>query len=266
MKVVILCGGRGTRFREETEHKPKPMIEIGGRPIVWHIMKHYARYGHREFVLCLGYKGHIIKDYFLNYEAMGSDVTVTLGKGASVELHGRRHDEDWKVTLADTGLDTLTGGRVKRVQAYVGDEPFFLTYGDGVSDVDLDALQAFHRGSGVIGTVTGVAPPGRFGELALSGDKVTSFTEKPEVAAGVINGGFFLFEPKFFDYLSADESCILERAPLEKLSQDHQLNVYKHPGFWQCIDTFRDYELVTGLWASGKAPWKTWQDANGGPK
>ncbi len=265
MKVVILCGGRGTRFREETEHRPKPMVEIGDRPIVWHIMKHFARYGLNEFVLCLGYKGHVIKDYFLNYEAMSSDMTVTLGRasegnGAGVELHGKHFSENWRVTLAETGLDALTGARVKKVQKYVGNEPFFLTYGDGVCDVDLDALRAFHQRSRTIGTVTGVAPPGRFGELALDGDRVVSFTEKPETTAGVINGGFFLFEPAFFDYLSADDSCILERAPLEKLSRDKQLGVYKHPGFWQCIDTFRDYQLISDLWASGKAPWKTWAD------
>ncbi len=265
MKVVILCGGRGTRFREETEHRPKPMVEVGDRPIVWHIMKHFARYGLNEFVLCLGYKGHVIKDYFLNYEAMSSDMTVTLGRGgeghgAGVELHGKHFSENWRVTLAETGLDALTGARVKKVQKYIGNEPFFLTYGDGVCDVDLDALRAFHEQSGTIGTVTGVAPPGRFGELALDGDLVTSFTEKPETTAGVINGGFFLFEPTFFDYLSADDSCILERAPLEKLSRDKQLSVYKHPGFWQCIDTFRDYQLISDLWASGKAPWKTWSD------
>jgi glucose-1-phosphate cytidylyltransferase len=258
MKVVILCGGRGTRFREETEHRPKPMIEVGGRPILWHIMKHFARYGHTDFVLCLGYKGALIKQYFLDYEAMSSDFRITLGKTGGIELGGTHAEDGWRVTLADTGLDTLTGGRVKRIQRYVGDEPFMLTYGDGLSNVDLDALVAFHRESGLVGTVTGVAPPGRFGELAIDGDRVASFTEKPAVSGGFINGGFFVFEPGFFDYLSPDEACILEREPLERLAADGQLGVHRHHGFWQCIDTFRDYTLVSDLWSSGEAPWKTW--------
>jgi glucose-1-phosphate cytidylyltransferase len=258
MKVVILCGGRGTRFREETERRPKPMVEIGDRPIVWHIMKHFAHYGLNDFILCLGYKSHVIKDYFLDYDTMSSDLTVTLGTHGGVEILGKRASEEWRVTLAETGLDALTGARVKKVQKYVGNEPFILTYGDGVSDVDLKALQQFHAQSGTIGTVTGVSPPGRFGELALEGDRVSSFTEKPHTSAGVVNGGFFVFEPGIFDYLSADDSCILERDPLEKLSRDGQLSVYRHPGFWQCIDTVRDYQLISDLWASGNAPWKSW--------
>lgn len=258
MKAVILCGGQGTRFREETERRPKPMVEIGGRPIVWHIMKHFAHHGVTDFILCLGYKGSVIKEYFLNYEAMNSDFTLTLGRGRSIELHAGHSEEGWRVTLADTGLDALTGARVKRVQAHVGNEPFFLTYGDGVSDVDLGKLLAHHRASGAIGTVTGVAPPGRFGELDLDGDRVTSFSEKPEVTGGFINGGFFVFEPAFFEYLTAQDDCILERAPLENLSRAGQLGVFRHGGFWQCIDTYRDYTLITDLWASGKAPWRTW--------
>ncbi len=259
MKVVILCGGRGTRFREETEHRPKPMVEIGDRPIVWHIMKHFAAHGFNEFVLCLGYKGSMIKEYFLNYEALNSDFTITLGKQAGVELSGSHAEDGWRVTLADTGQDALTGARVKRVQRYVGNERFFLTYGDGVSDVDLGRLLKEHEQRGRIGTVTGVAPPGRFGELTLESDLVASFTEKPHVTGGFINGGFFIFEPAFFDYLSGEDDCILERAPLERLARDGQLGVHRHSGFWQCIDTYRDYTYVSELWASGAAPWKTWK-------
>jgi glucose-1-phosphate cytidylyltransferase len=258
MKVVILCGGRGTRFREETEHRPKPMVDLGGKPILWHIMKGYARHGFTEFVLCLGYKGEQIKEYFLNYEAMSSDFTVALGRHGGVELHQGHGEEGWRVTLADTGKDALTGARVKRVQRYVGDERFFLTYGDGVADVDVRALLAAHQRSGAVGTVTGVAPPGRFGELQIHGDRVGSFVEKPEVTGGYINGGFFVFEPSFFEYLESDDACILERAPIERLAREGQLSVYRHGGFWQCIDTQRDYTLVSDLWSSGKAPWKTW--------
>ena len=235
------------------------MVEVGNRPLVWHIMKHFARHGVTEFVLCLGYKGELIKEYFLNYEAMNSDFTVTLGKKGSLVLDGDHGEDGWRVTLADTGQDALTGARVKRIERHIGSEPFFLTYGDGVSDVDLTALQAFHAKAGTIGTVTGVAPPGRFGELTLDADRVLSFAEKPTLTSGFINGGFFLFEPSFFDYLSQEDDCILERAPLEKLSREGQLSVFRHNGFWQCIDTYRDYSLITELWASGAAPWKTWK-------
>lgn len=259
MKVVILCGGRGTRFREETERRPKPMVEVGDKPILWHIMKHFAHHGFNEFVLCLGYKGEIIKEYFLNYEAMNSDFTMTLGKRGSLVFDGDHGEDGWRVTLADTGQDALTGARVKRVQKHIGDERFFLTYGDGVSDVDVTKLLSFHQKAGTIGTVTGVAPPGRFGELTLEADKVTSFAEKPAVTSGFINGGFFVFEPAFFEHLRAEDDCILERAPLEELSRQRQLSVFRHNGFWQCIDTYRDYTFIQDLWASGKAPWKTWR-------
>lgn len=258
MKTVILCGGRGTRFREETERKPKPMVELGDKPILWHIMKGFARYQINDFVLCLGYKAELIKEYFLNYEAMNSDFTITLGDRSSLALHSKHDEAGWRITLADTGLDAMTGARVKRVQRYVGGSTFMLTYGDGVSDVDLDALLAFHRSHGKIGTVTGVRAPGRFGELGAEGNRVASFMEKPEVSGGHINGGFFVFEPEFFDYLSAAESCILERDPLERLARDGQLMLYKHEGFWQCMDTYRDYAYLTDLWTSGKAPWKNW--------
>lgn len=259
MKAVILCGGRGTRLREETEHKPKPMIQVGPKPILWHIMKSYAAHGVADFVLCLGYKGDVIKEYFLQYEAMNSDFTVTLGRTDQIEFHVPHAELGWRVTLADTGPDAMTGARVKRVQKYVGTERFCLTYGDGLSDVDLAALLRFHDAHGAVGTVTGVRPPGRFGELAVEGDRVDSFSEKPPAAGGLINGGFFVLEPSFFDYLDTADDCILERAPLEKLSRDGQLRVYRHDGFWQCVDTFRDYELLNNLWSSGAPPWRTWE-------
>ena len=258
MKVVILCGGQGTRLREETEYRPKPMVQIGDRPLLWHIMKSFARFGHNQFILCLGYKGEMIREYFLNYEAMQSDCTVTLGREARVTQHGGHEEDGWEITLANTGLNALTGARVKRVQKYVGNEPFFLTYGDGVADVNLDALLAFHKRSARIGTVTGVRAPGRFGELTIEGEQVASFVEKPVISGGLINGGFFVFQPEIFDYIDADESCILEREPLERLAERGELCVHKPDGFWQCIDTYRDFTLVNDLWAKGEAPWKTW--------
>lgn len=258
MKAVILCGGRGTRLREETEHKPKPMIDLGGKPILWHIMKTYERHGITEFVLCLGYKGDKIKEYFLQYEAMSSDFTIQLGHPGSLQFHGSAEERDWRITLADTGLDAMTGARVKRVQRYLGNDTFCLTYGDGVADIDLGEVLAFHKSHGRIGTVTGVRPPGRFGELSVAGDSVTSFAEKPPTAHGLVNGGYFVFEAGIFEYLSADEDCILERAPLESLARDGHLRVYRHEGFWQCADTYRDYELLLGLWNAGRAPWKVW--------
>jgi glucose-1-phosphate cytidylyltransferase len=258
MKVVILCGGQGTRLREETEYKPKPMVQVGDRPLLWHIMKGYAYYGHTEFVLCLGYRGELIKEYFLNYEAMQSDCTVTLGRDARVQTNGSHAEDGWKITLAATGLNALTGARVKRIQRYIGNEQFLLTYGDGMADVDIGALLAFHKHHGKIGTVTGVRAPGRFGELKIDGDHVCSFVEKPVVSGGFINGGFFAFEPAVFDYLADRDSCILEREPLERLADDGQLAVFKHDGFWQCVDTYRDFTLVNDLWARGSPPWRKW--------
>ena len=258
MKTVILCGGQGTRLREETEFKPKPMVEIGGRPILWHIMKHYAQHGLKDFVLCLGYKGHVIKDFFLNYEARMRDVTVHLGGVKSVELHGRHDEDDWTVTLAETGLTAQTGARIRRVASYLqGDGPFCLTYGDGVSDVDLKALLAFHRSHGRLGTVTGVRPVNRFGELSLDGDKVARFAEKP-LSEGLISGGFFVFERAFIDrYLNDEDDLILEREPLQHLAADGELMVREHSGFWQSMDTYRDWKLLEDLWNSGKAPWRS---------
>jgi glucose-1-phosphate cytidylyltransferase len=258
--VVILCGGKGTRLREETEFRPKPMVEIGGRPILWHIMKHFAKHGSKRFVLCLGYKGEQIKDWFLRYDERSRDVTVTLGRARSVTVHQEEHDaEGWSVTLADTGEHALTGARVRRaVTKYLRNERFFLTYGDGVSDVDLAALTAQHERSGVAITVTGVRPPARFGELITDGEIVREFSEKPQTHEARINGGFFLCEPSFVEYLSSDDQCTLEREPLERVARDGKLGMYRHDGFWQCMDTLRDLQMLEGLWQKGSPPWKTW--------
>lgn len=260
MRVLILCGGLGTRLRELTEVRPKPMVEIGGRPILWHIMKLYAHHGMRDFVLCLGYKGSMIKEYFLNYEAMNSDFTIELGRHNGIELHGSAHGEcGWRVTLVETGERTMTGARIKRAASYLDDDQTFaVTYGDGVTDADLQEALAFHRSHGGLATLTGVRPPSRFGELETRADRVTAFSEKPQVAQGLINGGFFFFERGFLDYLSSDDDCILERAPLERCAADGQLFVYSHPGYWQCMDTLRDWESLQRQWESGEAPWKVW--------
>jgi glucose-1-phosphate cytidylyltransferase len=258
IQTVILCGGMGTRMREETEYRPKPMVEIGGRPILWHIMKSYAAHGFTDFVVCLGYKGEIIKDYFLNYEAMNNDVTVELGRRESITVHGGHQENGWRVTLVDTGLQTMTGARVKRAGRYITSDRFMLTYGDGVSDVDLEGLLEFHEKSGTLATVTGVHPSSRFGELLVAGDRVAQFSEKPQTHDGLINGGFFVCERGVLDYLADDPACVLEREPLEKLAAEGQLSVYKHRGFWQCMDTYRDYQQLNHLWDSGGAEWKKW--------
>ncbi len=259
MKTIILCGGLGTRLREETEYRPKPMVNIGNKPILWHIMKHYARYGHTDFVLPLGYKGAMIKDYFCHYELMNSDVTVELGKPDDVTLHQGHDEAGWRITLADTGEDTLKGGRIKRVQRYVTDDTFMLTYGDGVSDIDLDQLISFHRSHGKIGTVTGVNPASRFGELRFDGERVTSFREKPLASTGgLISGGFFVFDKGVFDYLRDDVSADFETDALERLAGEGELMVYRHTGFWHCMDTLRDTEALNQMWNGGNAPWKTW--------
>ncbi len=259
MKVVILCGGLGTRLREETEVKPKPMVEIGGLPILWHIMKIYARHRLTDFILCLGYKGYVIKDFFLNYEARTSDLTITLGRQRSVQLLEGHSQDDWTVTLAETGQMTQTGARLKRIAGYLPAGPFCMTYGDGVSDVDLTDLVRFHRSHGKIGTVTGVHPTSRFGELTVEGNRVSRFAEKP-IEDGLISGGFFVFEREFVDrYLDDREDLTLEREPLQRLAIDGQLVVRTHSGFWQAMDTFRDWKLLEDLWASGRAPWKIWE-------
>ncbi len=255
MKVIILCGGLGTRLREETELRPKPMVEIGGRPILWHIMQGYATYGFKEFILALGYKGEAIKRYFLDYYHLHSNLTISLAAGAVTAHDGER--EDWLVHLVDTGLVTETGGRVKRLARWLGRETFMLTYGDGVCDANIPDLLRFHQGHGRLATVTAVRPPARFGGLSFNGDLVTDFSEKPQIGEGWINGGFFVLEPGVLDYLAGDET-ILEREPLEHLAKDGQLAAYRHAGFWQCMDTLRDVRLLESLWESGKAPWKVW--------
>lgn len=259
---MILCGGRGTRLREHTETVPKPLVEIGGRPILWHVMKIYARHGITDFILCLGYKGNLIKNYFLNYESMSLDFSITLSRPDSVRYHGDSHLEDgWNVTLVDTGQDAMTGARVMRAARYLDpkESTFALTYGDGVSDVDLGACLKFHNRHGGHATLTGVEPPGRFGELQIQQDLVTAFTEKPQASSRFINGGFFFLNRPFLDYLSDDDSCVLEQAPLEHCASDRQLHVYEHSGYWQCMDTNRDWEHLNREWASGRAAWRTWE-------
>lgn len=259
MKVVILCGGFGTRIRDVADDIPKPMIPIGGFPILWHIMKYYAHFGHKDFVLCLGYKGAAIKDFFLNYEAMTRDFTIPLG-GGEVEYHSRHGESDWRVTLADTGLNSLTGARVSRVRSYLdAEEDFLLTYGDGVGNVDLDQLLHFHRSHGRVLTVTGARPPGRFGEiLANEAGRVVEFNEKPQATGGRISGGFFVCKRAIFDYLSDNEDLMFEVEPMRQLVQDGQLMMYEHDGFWQPMDTYRDYQLLNGLYNKGGAPWTVW--------
>jgi len=256
--VVILCGGRGTRFKEQTESKPKPMIEVVGRPILWHIMSFYAGHGFKNFVLCLGYKSDVIKRYFLDFAALESDFTVDLSAPGKIHYHGAS-TRDWKVTCVDTGLDAMTGARLHRVAPYLKGKEFFLTYGDGLSDVDVPRTLAFHREHGRAATVTGVRPPSRFGELVVDGGKVNKFAEKPDVEHGYINGGFFVFGRKALDYVTDDDSCILEREPLERMAADGELMVHSHHGFWQCMDTYRDLVRLEEEWNSGAAPWKNWK-------
>jgi len=254
MKAVILAGGLGTRLSEETAVKPKPMVEIGGRPILWHILKIYSSHGINDFVICAGYKGYIIKEYFANYFLHMSDVTFDMGTN-TMEVHHKKA-EPWKVTIVDTGDETLTGGRIKRIAPYI-DGPFCCTYGDGVGDIDITSLIAFHQKSGRLATLTGVQPPGRFGSFQLDGDYVTSFVEKPQGDGSWINGGFFVLDPGVFDYIEGD-STIWERSPLEKLAADRQLSIFRHHGFWRPMDTLRDKHELEDLWDSRKAPWKTW--------
>jgi glucose-1-phosphate cytidylyltransferase len=256
MKAIILAGGIGTRLTEETVIKPKPMVEIGGKPILWHIMKIYSAHGIRDFIICCGYKGYVIKEYFANYFLHTSDVTFDMQKN-EMEVH-TRHAEPWKVTLVDTGDDTMTGGRLKRVRQYLRDEKTFcFTYGDGVSDVNVSALIDFHAKHGKLATITAAQPPGRFGALNFSADKVISFQEKPEGDGGWINGGFFVLSSKVLDYIQ-DDATSWEKQPLERLAQEGQLNAYFHRGFWQPMDTLRDKIHLEELWQSGKAPWKAW--------
>ena len=258
MKVVILCGGQGMRLREETEYRPKPLLEIGGRPILWHIMKIYAQAGFRDFVLCLGYRGQMIKEYFLNYEAMNNDFTVCLGRQQRIAYHNAHAEQDFNVTMADTGLETMTGGRVSIVKKYIDDDNFMVTYGDGVADLDVRAVFDFHMSHGRVATVTSVRPTSRFGILDLS-DKgeVRGFVEKPQLD-GWANAGFLVFNRRIFDYLSG-ENCILEREPLERLAREGELLAYRHEGFFYAMDTYREYLYLNDLWSSGRAPWRIWK-------
>jgi glucose-1-phosphate cytidylyltransferase len=258
MQVLILCGGQGTRIRGVADDLPKPLVPIGDRPILWHIMKGYAASGHRDFVLLLGYRGDAIRRFFLDYAAMTSDTAVTLGPHAGVEVLARHCSEDWRVVLAETGGTAMTGARIFRGARYLQGDTFLATYGDGVSDIDLGRLVAFHRAHGKLATVTGVRPPGRFGELVTAGDRVTDFCEKPQLASGWINGGFFVFERAFVErYLRDDDSLVLEREPLMQAARDSQLMVYRHDGFWQPMDTYREWSMLNELWHAGRAPWKT---------
>lgn len=257
MKVVILAGGFGTRISEESHLKPKPMIEIGEKPILWHIMKHYSQYGYNEFIICLGYKQYVVKEFFADYFLHTSDVTFDLANN-SMEVHNN-YSEPWKVTLIDTGLHTMTGGRVKRIRDYVGNEPFMLTYGDGVSNINLKALEEFHRAHGKIATISAVNIGQRFGVLDLdSNAQIHSFREKNDDDGSLINGGFMVMNPEVFDYIEGD-STVFEKEPLENLAKNGQLMAYRHNGFWKCMDTQRDKMQLEEMWASGKAPWKTWK-------
>jgi len=258
MKVVILCGGYGTRIRDVSEDIPKPMIPIGSYPMVWHIMKYYSSYNYNDFVLCLGYKKDIIKDFFLNYEAHTKDFTVSLGDKDKIEFHTDHDESSWNVTLADTGLESMTGARIAKIKKYVGGEDFMLTYGDGVGDIDIDALVDFHKSHGKVLTVTGVRPPGRFGELMSDSGQVVEFNEKPQATGGRISGGYFVVSSKIFDYLNNDNSLVFEKEPMMNLVKDGELMMYEHDGFWQPMDTSREYSLLNSMLDSGNAPWVRW--------
>ena len=261
MQVVILCGGQGTRIRDVADDIPKPMIPIGGKPILWHIMKGYARHGFTDFILCLGYKSWVIKRFFLDYHLAQSDFTIGLNAPEAVEIHAEDDTEDWRITFAETGLDAMTGCRIKRIEKYIRGDSFMVTYGDGIADVDLTELVDFHQSHGRVGTVTTVQPPGRFGELDLDGERVAEFSEKPLVAPGWISGGFFVFDRKIFDLLENDPRLIFERRPLVTLAGEGELMAYKHSGFWHAMDSSRDYRYLNDLHDSGNAPWMKWYDA-----
>lgn len=260
MKVVILCGGKGTRLREETEFRPKPMVPIGGRPILWHIMKTYAAYGHKEFVLCLGYKGEMIKDYFQNYLWNTCDVTLSLGRTQAIQFHDRHEEEDWTVTLADTGQESATAFRIRQIQRYIPDgEDFLLTYGDGLSNIRIDQVIASHRAAGKICTISAVHPAGRFGALRIENDGgIHTFTEKPQFEEAYVNGGYMACSYRLFDYLPNDPEIMFERKPMDDLVRDGQLNAYKHEDFWQPMDTYQESQYLNQVWDAGTAPWKVW--------
>ncbi|MDC1382729.1 glucose-1-phosphate cytidylyltransferase [Candidatus Puniceispirillum sp.] len=255
MKVVILCGGYGTRIRDVSEHLPKPMIPIGRFPILWHIMNHYSSFGFNDFILCLGYKSERIKDFFLNYDTNVNDITVKLGSSGGIEFHRENVGVNWKVTLVETGIASMTGARVKAIESYINGDDFMLTYGDGLGNVDLKKLKLFHLAHGKTLTVTGVRPPGRFGELEESGDFVTKFNEKPQASGGRISGGFFVVSKRIFEYLNDDNNLVFEQNPMRTLAQERQLCMFRHDGFWQPMDTQRDYGLLNELYKTGNAPW-----------
>jgi len=257
MKVVILCGGQGTRLREETEYRPKPLVEVGGKPILWHIMKTYAHHGFREFVLCLGYRGNMIKEYFLNYEAMNNDFTISLGQESRLHFNGKHEEQDFKVTLAETGPETMTGGRIKRIENYVDGDTFLVTYGDGLADVNITKLLEFHKSHGKAATVTTVRPYSRFGVLDTTDDgKVLAFAEKPQLD-GWASAGYLVFNRKLFRYIDSDD-CSLEREPMERLAAEGEVMAYRHDGFFFAMDTYREYLHLNELWQTGKAPWRVW--------
>jgi len=260
MKVVILCGGRGMRLHEETEFKPKPLVAIGGKPILWHIMKIYSHYGHRDFILCLGYKGQMIKDYFLNFDETHNNFTLKLGPSQKqITYHNKKSVDDWNITFVDTGLDTNTGGRIARIKDFLGrDEDFFLTYGDGVADININALSEYHKKAGGIATLSGVRPLTPFGVIEPVGGLVKNFTEKPQ-ARGFVSGGFFVCNKKLFNYLAPDESCVFEQEPLRKLAAEGALAVYEHQGFWHCLDTYKHLEDLNDFYKQGKRPWMVWE-------
>ena len=258
MKVVILCGGKGTRLREETEFRPKPMVKIGGKPILWHIMKTYSHFGYNEFILCLGYQGNVIKEYFYHYMLHNSDVTIKLGKNQQITMHDTSIEENWTITIVDTGENHLKGARVKKIEPYIEDDSFMVTYGDGVGDIDIKKLVDFHQSNGKIATVTGVSPPSAFGQILAEGSTVIEFNEKPQIKEGIINGGFLIFNRKIFDYLNEDETCDLEMGALEQLTRKKELMVFRHEGGWACMDTYRDTVYLNQLWNNDKAFWKVW--------
>ncbi|MBI49720.1 MAG: glucose-1-phosphate cytidylyltransferase [Rhodospirillales bacterium] len=255
MKTIILAGGLGTRLSEETSVRPKPMVEIGDNPILWHILNIYGHYGHDDFYIALGYKGEQIKQYFINYNLFEDDITVNLKTGETDYVKQTR--KNWVINLIETGKNTETGGRILKLKEHIGKETFLMTYGDGVANIDIDELIKFHKSHGKLATITAVRPPSRFGRLEFDGDSVISFSEKPQIGEGWINGGFFVLEPKIFDYIK-DDATIFEREPLEKLAQDNQLQAFKHEGFWQPMDTLRELRLLKSMWDSGNAPWKIW--------
>jgi len=260
MKVIILCGGMGTRLREETEYKPKPMVEIGGKPILWHIMKIYSYYGYNEFILALGYKGEVIRNYFLNYFYYNNDITIHLGNKEEIVVHNHHREEDWKVTLVDTGIDSMTGYRVKLCEKYIDEDSFMVTYGDAVSDINIKELVDFHKKQKTIGTVTGVYPPSRFGDLITEKNIVIQFKQQLKETENKepINGGFFVFKREFFDFIPNDPRMDLEKKPIDDLVKNRQLSVFRHKGFWQCMDTYRDYLLLNKLWLENPI-WKVWE-------